>query len=930
MRSMRSLCRTGFLFLPVGAALCAPRFAPAQFNPVAHNQRFGNTGEPAYPPPGIPFVDTNWALDAPCATGIRIADGSRLNSPPNSMKMLRGNTGTRLIHDLNPGAGSTTFGSLQWSGNDVITRMFFAADPGTGTGMEVYRAWEILYPTTLLELDLNPGAAGSSPDNFFRMASNAGHVLYAADDGTSGVELHKLQAGGNFFTMQNVLVKDINPTGSSDPGGFVTTRNKTSAPANIVVVFAADDGVNGRELWKTDGDISGANTALVMDINQTPTNAASSDPQQMTEVGTGETRTAYFTADDGVTGRELWRTDGSLAGTGRLKDFAVGAASSNPSNLTAGGGAFTNTLFFTVDSDGVNGQELWKSNGALDGSDTVMIKDIGGSPTNFNAVGSTLFFTIGNTLWKSDGGEAGTVAVQTFNSLTGPLVSAGTLVYFVADDGGGAGTELWKSDGANTSLVHDVNPGAAGSEPANLLAVGSRVYFSADDGTYGREPWRTDTAPAAVLVKDVNPGSAGSNPARFTTWPDGEGTSNSLVFTADDGVHGTELWQTDGNPVPTQYGISHKWDLVPVIQSVDATRDAVAGTDASAFAFGCILDAPTNGGGSNHQEVRQAVHQINFLLEITDGVDRAPIVLTDIDCADGSGFTRPRLDLTGDGQAHNVFAFGLLAVADQDPCDTSAIGPQSPKVPLMEVPVIFDGLNWKPMTLANFPTMQQGPASPPFSNTNGMPGSNLLPTNLTQATIEPYGSKRFNTLRIDVLTDTVRFVLGKRQGSADPAPGDTVWVATVPRQYLGAFRAAHLGTPACVPSPWHHYVDEVFLTGGVFTSGLDPYGACCAPSGCSDVASQTACPVGTFSPWTGCGEIICCPMPWPDADRDGDVDATDFAGMQRCLTGGVPEVTAECTCFDHNNDNRIDVVDLEAFIDCGTGPGITGSVPPGC
>ena len=101
---------------------------------------------------------------------------------------------------------------------------------------------------------------------------------------------------------------------------------------------------------------------MVLDINTTP---LSSNPSGMVAIGS----TTYFSADDGTHGRELYKSDGTAAGTVLVKDINPGSADSDPGNLTNVNG----TLFFTAD-DGTHGTELWKSDGTTAG--TVLVKDI--------------------------------------------------------------------------------------------------------------------------------------------------------------------------------------------------------------------------------------------------------------------------------------------------------------------------------------------------------------------------------------------------------------------------------------------------------------------------------------------------------------------------------------------------------------------------
>jgi len=104
--------------------------------------------------------------------------------------------------------------------------------------------------------------------------------------------------------------------------------------------------------------------------------------------------TTYFTANDQTHGLELWKTDGTEAGTMMVKDVNSGSTGSSPHELTD----FNGTLFFVAD-DGATGSELWMSDGTAAG--TVQVCDVyplfqGSSPINLTVVGATLFFAANN------------------------------------------------------------------------------------------------------------------------------------------------------------------------------------------------------------------------------------------------------------------------------------------------------------------------------------------------------------------------------------------------------------------------------------------------------------------------------------------------------------------------------------------------------
>src|SRR3712207_291029 len=87
----------------------------------------------------------------------------------------------------------------------------------------------------------------------------------------------------------------------------------------------------------------------------------------------------------------------------------------------------------------------------------------------------------------------------------------------------------------------------ASSEPANLVAVGDTTYFAASDHTGGEELWRTDgTEVGTYRVKDINRGAPGSNPRNLVA-----AASGVLYCSAFDGTGGYELWRSDGTATGT-------------------------------------------------------------------------------------------------------------------------------------------------------------------------------------------------------------------------------------------------------------------------------------------------------------------------------------------------------------------------------------------
>jgi ELWxxDGT repeat protein len=146
------------------------------------------------------------------------------------------------------------------------------------------------------------------------------------------------------------------------------------------------------------------------------------------------------------------------------------------------------------------------------------------------------------------------------------------------------GQELWVYDGRQVRQLADINPEfsdyafppAGSSSPSDFVVFGNQLLFTADNGSSGRELWSYN-GKAVRQVADINSGPAGSFPKSFTMF------NGQLVFVADDGVHGQELWSYDGTQV------SLLADINPL----------GAASPSGLTAFGDELVFRANGGSAN-------------------------------------------------------------------------------------------------------------------------------------------------------------------------------------------------------------------------------------------------------------------------------------------------------------------------------------------
>jgi trimeric autotransporter adhesin len=441
---------------------------------------------------------------------------------------------TTLIKNLTPlYLINATFGAA-FTGNTLI---FNATE--NATGIEIWKTDGTVAGTSLVK-DIAQGSA--YPEGFISVGTNT--FFTATQRGFS----YPYVSNGTTAGTQKLAT--ILPDVLAQP--VFTNLNGN-------VIFSAQTvSLDGYELYKTDGTFTGTGTALLKDINTT-TSFVGSDPSNFCLAG----NSVFFSANDGINGSELWKTDGTNAGTVMVKDIKVGSSGSSPDNLIY----FNNFVYFMA-TDATNARSLWRSDGTTAG--TTLVKSI--NPTadpnasNFAIFNNKIFFaanngTQGNELWSSDGTTAGTSLFKDINlgnasSAPSNLTYNASILYFTADNGIN-GTELWKSDGtsAGTVMVSNINVDVpvgtgVGSHPQNLTLVGNLLLFSAQKTSFGRELWRSDgTSSGTMMVKEINVGTAdGISPLFTSKFPT---ISASIFFPAKDSSFGIELWQSNGTSAGT-------------------------------------------------------------------------------------------------------------------------------------------------------------------------------------------------------------------------------------------------------------------------------------------------------------------------------------------------------------------------------------------
>lgn len=456
--------------------------------------------------------------------------------------------------------------------------LFAAEDPDLG-----YELWlsDGSPMGTHVVADIAPGGAASSPQHLTRFGES---VYFAADDGFVGVELWKtdgtwggthivrdlapgttssrpgdivaqsfgllFQAGVDASESRELIVSD----GSTEGTGKLIDLNPGTAPADVArivlagsaVFFVANDVFSGYELWTSDGTMSGTNR--VLDINPGAASGVSSAWAFPSLAVNGQE--VFFRANDGLSGDELWKTDGTAGGTSLVADIVPGAEGADVRWITSLDGV----VYFRATNDDY-GAELWKSDGTMHG--TEIVRDIipgptGSFPDQFFVFNSQLFFIAQGGLWVSAGDSESTSLVipGSLADISEQLIVLDDFFLASAEFDESAGYELWRSDGTQegTTLVKDIYSGSASSEPRGFTRFGDGVVFSAYEPSTGHELWYSDGTPQGTrLLKNIEPFGGDSWPHGFLVF------GEYVYFSAFQSGIGLALWRTDGTAAGTTF-----------------------------------------------------------------------------------------------------------------------------------------------------------------------------------------------------------------------------------------------------------------------------------------------------------------------------------------------------------------------------------------
>ncbi len=536
--------------------------------------------------------------------------------------------GTTLFKNLN----NSTTSSAAFNMTPMDSVMFFTSP----IAYNKYNLWITDGTNEGTEIIVNGQDNGIY--NFLRLFPADSILFMNAYEDNGDIELWKYSLETGKLTKF-----DINPGNSaSNPANHIDYDEK--------IYFSAITENHGRELWYTDGTISG--TEMVVDLNPGTTNGGSFYMFPFNNL-------LFF---NGI--GNLVKTDGTAAGTIEVSQpiWNNGSGAGLFSDLVRLG---ENILFGAADSLGF---EIWKMD--QNHQNITQVKDIYPGPENgINSLSDitlnqNVYFSgvdsdHGIELWVSDGTDSGTHILK--DIYPGPgngIVSRSLQIWkdqiIFPGNSPNEGYELWISDGTEegTRILKDIVPGSTGSFPniaANFKELKDIFLFSANIQDYGTELWRSDGSDTGTyMLKDIYPGPGYSQARSFSVFKD------KVCFLAYDETNGVAIWETDGTsegtviffdpngPGDLSFSISGIYPLnerIIFLAQTDSTGAELFYTDGTKEGTGLLIDmipGPENGRyqnfikGDSGYFYAGVTNEVGNELFFTDGTPEGTMLVKDI------------------------------------------------------------------------------------------------------------------------------------------------------------------------------------------------------------------------------------------------------------------------------------------------------------
>ncbi|KQO98531.1 hypothetical protein ASF30_10745 [Leifsonia sp. Leaf264] len=333
----------------------------------------------------------------------------------------------------------------------------------------------------------------------------------------------------------------------ADSSYGITPYSNLHSTGNTVL-FAAHTATYGMELWKTDGTAAG--TGLVKDITPGASGSMCSNNGDQCDVGfTDAGGYTYFVAASDGTRKELWRTNGTAAGTTRVS----GSTTSVVYGILGAAGGL---VYFGATDTTTGKSGVWATNAAGTSATKVYEGAYGSSSSSFASAGGRAYFTpwapTNAKMYVSDGTAAGTHTIS--DPITGPIPGADPVevagkVYFLAithEEEASHVYNLWVTDGttAGTSMVPD-------SKNALTMAGvnGKLVYSQSTDTGTVTYAWDGSTKETLGAGWYFN-GSYLWKGRLYLATSDGNVPKQQIIRSTD----GTAAGTIDLATVPTRYG----------------------------------------------------------------------------------------------------------------------------------------------------------------------------------------------------------------------------------------------------------------------------------------------------------------------------------------------------------------------------------------